>query len=275
MSQPKGPQRSEERRDSGRSRGPYLIYSVVDQLGRDIVVGEYGEANPFRGEAELAAKIGVGRSVLREAVKILGAKGLLTGRPRHGTWVQSEEHWNLLDPDVLRWLLERKFSLQRLMQFTEVRLAIEPIAAGLAASNPDPGALQPIEKAIRRMEAAESGDDDPLDSDIAFHVSILRASGNPFFLTLQDLVSSALKTSIRLTNQMKGVRLADVALHRSVFDAIEARNAKLARSRMEALIMSAIDLIKQTMEAKSAASPERAAATAPLPKKKGKQARKR
>ena len=58
MSQPKGPQRSDERRDSRRSTGPYLIYSVVDQLGRDIVVGEYGEANPFRGEAELAAKIG-------------------------------------------------------------------------------------------------------------------------------------------------------------------------------------------------------------------------
>jgi DNA-binding FadR family transcriptional regulator len=86
-------------------------------------------------------------------------------------------------------------------------------------------------------------------------------------------VSSALKTSIRLTNQMKGVRLADVALHRSVFDAIEARNAKLARSRMEALIMSAIDLIKQTMEAKSAAST--AAATAAPEKVKGKQARKR
>ena len=274
MSQPKGQQSSDERRDSRRPTGP-LIYSVVDQLGRDIVVGEYGEANPFRGEAELAAKVGVGRSVLREAVKILGAKGLLTGRPRHGTWVQAEEHWNLLDPDVLRWLLERKFSLQLLMHFTEVRLGIEPIAASLAASNPDVRALQPIEKAIRRMEAAESGDDDPLDSDIAFHVSILRASGNPFFVTLQDLVSSALKTSIRLTNQMKGVRLADVALHRGVFDAIEARNSKLARSRMEALIMSAIDLIKQTMEAKKTASPDRASTTAPPAKMKGKQARKR
>jgi DNA-binding FadR family transcriptional regulator len=236
-------------------------------------VGEYGAANPFRAEAELAAKIGVGRSVLREAVKILGAKGLLSGRPRHGTWVQSEEHWNLLDPDVLRWLLERKFSFQRLMQFTEVRLAVEPIAAALAASNPDPGALQLVEQAIRRMEAAETGDDDPLDSDIAFHVSILRASGNPFFLSLQDLVRGALKTSIRLTNQMKGVQLADVALHRSVFDAIEARNSKLARSRMEALIMSAVDLIKQTMEAKNTA--DRASAATLLPKVKAKQARKR
>jgi DNA-binding FadR family transcriptional regulator len=275
MSQPKGQQPFAERRDSRRPTGPYLIYSVVDQLGRDIVVGEYGEANPFRGEAELAAKIGVGRSVLREAVKILGAKGLLTGRPRHGTWVQAEEHWNLLDPDVLRWLLERKFSLQLLMHFTEVRLGIEPVAAALAASNPDPRALQTIENAVRRMEAAESGDDDPLDSDIAFHVSILRASGNPLFVTLQDLVSSALKTSIRLTNQMKGVRLADVALHRRVFDAIEARNSKLARSRMEALILSAVDLIKQAMQAKSAATPGRASATASPAMPKRKQARKR
>lgn len=275
MSQWKGQQRFDERRDSRRPTGSYLIYSVVDQLGRDIVVGEYGEANPFRGEAEIAAKIGVGRSVLREAVKILGAKGLLTGRPRHGTWVQPEEQWNLLDPDVLRWLLERKFSLQRLMQFTEVRLAIEPIAAALAASNPDPGALQSIENAVRRMEAAESGDDDPLEADIAFHVTILRASGNPFFLTLQDLVGSALKTSIRLTNQMKGVQLADVALHRGVFNAIEEHNSKLARSRMEALIMSGVDLIKQTMETKSAASAKRASLTSPTAKMKRKHARKR
>lgn len=274
MSQPKGQQRSDERRDSRRATGPYLIYSVVDQLGRDIVIGEFGEANPFRGEAELAAKIGVGRSVVREAVKILGAKGLLAGRPRHGTWVQPEEQWNLLDPDVLRWLLERKFSLQRLMQFTEVRLAIEPIAAALAASNPDPGALQPVENAIRRMEAAESGDDDPLQSDIAFHVSILRASGNPFFLTLRNQVSGALKTSIQFTHQMNGVQLADVAHHRGVFNAIEERNSKLARSRMEALIMSAVDVIKQTMKTKSAASATRASSTPPTAQMKRKQARK-
>lgn len=67
----------------------------------------------------------------------------------------------------------------------------------------------------------------------------------------QDLARGALKTSIGLTSQMKGVRLADVALHRSVFDAIEAHNSKLARSQMQALIMSAVDLIKQTVEAKN------------------------
>src|SRR6266567_2213568 len=67
------------------------------------------------------------------AVKMLTAKGVLRARPRQGTWVQPEESWNMLDPDVLRWLLERKPWMELLIEFTQVRLAIEPGAAALAA----------------------------------------------------------------------------------------------------------------------------------------------
>lgn len=98
--------------------GENVTTAIVNQLGAAIVTGRYTDDNPFPIEAELCRQLGASRSVLREAVKMLTAKGLLVSRPRHGTSVQDESMWNLLDPDVLRWLLERKFSLELLAQFT-------------------------------------------------------------------------------------------------------------------------------------------------------------
>ena len=91
-----------------RMRGQNLTYGIAHELGVAIVTGVYSGDNPIPIEAELCRKYDASRPVLREAVKMLTAKGLLRARPRQGTWVQPEEHWNLLDPDVLRWLLQRK-----------------------------------------------------------------------------------------------------------------------------------------------------------------------
>src|ERR1700712_5582902 len=109
----------------------------LEAFGRAIVTGSY-EGQRFPTEAELAAQHAVSRSVTREAVKMLTAKGLLTARPRKGTTVRPASYWNLFDTDVLRWLLERKFSLELLRQFSELRVAIEPAAAALAAREAGP-----------------------------------------------------------------------------------------------------------------------------------------
>ncbi len=111
--------------------------------------------------------------------------------------------WNLLDPDVLRWLLERKFSLELLAQFTEVRLAVEPMAAMLAASKATPAGMAEIRDAIERMRAAARGEDDPLESDIAFHVAVLDATGNRFYAQLEGVIDAALRTSILFTNRSR------------------------------------------------------------------------
>src|ERR1700761_1142001 len=121
--------------------GHNLTYTIVEQLGQAIVTGAYNASNTFPIEADLCKQFGASRSVLREAVKMLTAKGLLRARPRQGTSVEPEQHWNLLDPDVLRWLLERKFSLSLLAEFTEVRLEIEPMAAHLAARHATPDTI--------------------------------------------------------------------------------------------------------------------------------------
>jgi DNA-binding FadR family transcriptional regulator len=225
-----------------RRAGQNLTSSIVDDLGAAIVTGAYVD-KPFPVEAELCARYQASRSVLREAVKMLTAKGLLRARPRQGTSIVAEAQWNLLDPDVLRWLLERKFSLDLLIEFTDMRLAIEPAAAALAARHATRGELAQIMAMIDRMRAADLDQDDPLESDIAFHVAVLQASGNRFYRQMREFVATALRSSIRTTNHYKGVRLASVADHKKVADAILAGDADAASAAMRALLEEARALI--------------------------------
>lgn len=228
---------------SSWAQGQNLTYGIANDLGIAIVTGVYSADNPIPIEAELCRKFGASRSVLREAVKMLTAKGLLAARPRRGTWVQPEEKWNLLDPDVLGWLLERKYSPALLIEFTEIRLAVEPCAAELAARVAGPSEKAAILHGIERMQAADRGDDDPLDSDIAFHVAVLRATRNRFYAQLTGFTATALRFSILTTNRYKGVQLASIADHKKVADAIIAGNVALARESMHKLIQEALDLI--------------------------------
>jgi DNA-binding FadR family transcriptional regulator len=224
-------------------RGQNLTHSIANSLGVAIVTSVYSADNPIPIEAELCRQYGASRSVLREAVKMLTAKGLLGSRPRLGTWVQPEDTWNLLDPDVLGWLLERKHSPALLIEFTEIRLAIEPGAAALAARVAGASEKAAIRSAIERMQAADGGDDDPLDADIAFHVAVLRASRNRFYAQLTGFTATALRFSIRTTNRYKGVQRASVPDHKKVADAIMAQRPAAAAEAMRKLIQEALDLI--------------------------------
>jgi len=218
-----------------------LTYRLLDTIGLAIVTGQY-ETQPFPTEAQLAQTHGVSRSVTREAVKMLTAKGLLSARPRQGTIVRPSETWNLFDTDVLRWMLERTFSVDLLRQFSQLRIAIEPEAAALASQFGGATDLVDIDAGLERMIAADRDADDPLDADIAFHIAILKASRNPFYGQFRDVVATALRTSIRFTNRIKG-RNASIADHSAVRDAIFARDPEAARAAMRHLIGDVIELI--------------------------------
>jgi DNA-binding FadR family transcriptional regulator len=221
--------------------GRNLTYGLLDALGRAIVTGRY-ESAPFPTEAELAKQHGVSRSVTREAVKMLTAKGLLSARPRQGTVVQPPANWNLFDPDVLRWTLERQFSIDLLRHFNELRLAIEPEAAALAASQGSQEQLARITSGLDRLREAADGAGHSLESDIDFHVAILRATNNPFYAQFRDVVATALRTSIRFTNTISG-RFGTFDDHAAVHDAIIARDAQRAREAMHKVIADVLDLI--------------------------------
>jgi DNA-binding FadR family transcriptional regulator len=242
----------EVKRGSAVPAGRNLTHGMLDALGKAIVTGHY-DAAAFPTEAELARQHAVSRSVTREAVKMLTAKGLLTARPRKGTSVQPRSCWNLFDPDVLRWLLERQFSLDLLRQFTELRIAIEPAAAALAARAANISQLEGIRAGYERMAAAITGGDDPLEADIDFHIAILEATGNPFYRQFRDVVETALRTSIRFTNRFEG-RTASLPQHRDVLSAIEGRDAAGASAAMAMLIGDVMDFYATASATPQAAS---------------------
>jgi DNA-binding FadR family transcriptional regulator len=222
--------------------GVSLAYGLLASLGQSIVRGEF-QTTGFPTEAELCVRYGASRTVMREAVKMLSAKGLLSSRQRQGTRVEPVENWNLLDPDVLRWLMERPFSNKIFLEFTQMRLAIEPTAAALAAEVQDKVAIAAIREGLEAMIATVGDQDAALQADIDFHVSILKASGNPFFMRLKPLINNALRLSIQLTNKISG-HTASIAAHEAILVAIEKGDAVAAEKASEAILHESLNLIE-------------------------------
>ncbi|WP_010544538.1 FadR/GntR family transcriptional regulator [Sphingomonas elodea] len=230
-------------RSENKVTGRNLTARIVHDLGRAIVTERFNSATGFPFEAELCQQYNASRPVVREAVKMLTAKGLLRPRQKAGTMVQPEASWNLLDPDVLKWLLEREFSIDLLIDFTEIRMSIEPRAAGLAALGASGPQRRQILTAIDRMFAAEKGEDDPLEADIGFHIAVLEASNNRFMRQFRDLTESTLRFSIRRTNAYAGVTRASAINHRKVATAIMEGDPVQATRLMHDLIEGALDLL--------------------------------
>ena len=220
---------------------------IVQSLGKAIALGEHPQGEPLQAEALLCESFDASRTVLREAVKMLTAKGMLDARPRRGTIVLPESQWNLSDPDILNWILERKGSLPIIAEFVDMRLAIEPAAAGLAALNLNENTHNNLLLAINRMEAAANGEDDHLDADIAFHVGILEASANRFFWNMRHTIDVALRFSIRMTNRFKGVERASVDDHRHILNFILAGDQQGAEDAMRQLLNEAKILVNNAL----------------------------
>jgi DNA-binding FadR family transcriptional regulator len=223
-----------------------LSQRMVQELGRTIICGEFPD-DSLPTEAELCEKFGVSRSAVREAVKMLSAKGLISSKPRQGIRILPEDQWNIFDPDLLRWALESKPSLLVLKEFLQVRIAIEPEAAALAARYADQTKLDNIEKALEGMRKAEGNSQEDLEADIAFHVSILYASNNRFYIRLRDFISTALRVSISHTSPIKGNHEGIVEDHAKVFNAIKNRNPERAKQSMLALIDEALNFIEDSI----------------------------
>lgn len=225
-----------------------LTQQLTHDLGFAIVRGVYPVNEGLPSEADLCIKYDVSRSATREAVKMLSAKGLISSRPKQGIRVLPESSWNMFDTDVLRWILSSKPSLSLLKEFTQVRVALEPQAAALAAVNASAEQLAEIDNALARMADADQGLDDPLEADIAFHTSILVASNNRFFVQLTEFISTALRVSIRYTNHIKGVPGADVAKHADILDTIKSRNPERAKQAVETILEEALELIESKLD---------------------------
>ncbi|WP_426289211.1 FadR/GntR family transcriptional regulator [Ensifer adhaerens] len=211
---------------------------VVEELGQAVVGGEFSVGDILPGDVELAARFNVSRTVLREAMKTLAAKGLIVARARIGTRVMPQANWNLFDGDVLSWHFRAGVDEAFLRHVSEVRLALEPYAAGLAARRAtDADISQMMRLAVAMGDAGHSAQT-LARADLEFHLRLLEASLNPFMHTVGSLIEAALMGVFQLSNTAAdGAEIDRVAVaHIRIVEQIRLRNEEGARVAMEQVI---------------------------------------
>jgi DNA-binding FadR family transcriptional regulator len=236
-------------RPSGRGypRGG-LHGQIVHAIGRQILSGTIRPGELLPTLPGLPAS----RTVLREVIKVLAAKGLVESRPKTGTRVRPRHAWNLLDPDVLAWQGDGARPAAFLRQLTEVRLIVEPAAAELAAQRAGPTELETLEKALVDMEAALGGPADDYaafdQADMRFHHAVVRACGNDLLERMSQFVYSALLVSFQATSRLPGRARQSLPQHRSILEAIREGDAGRAGQAMSRLVRSTASEIEDLME---------------------------
>lgn len=224
--------------------GRNLHGKVVQELGRRVVSGMYAAGAQLPNEEQLCGELQVSRTALREAVKVLAAKGLLEPRPRIGTRVRSKDLWNLLDPDILAWRCATGVDAEFLQHLTELREIIEPAAASLAASSRSAAQLQVIQAALNDMQDAQSLAQ-WVDADLAFHTAILRATNNPLLMPLAAIIGSALASLLVVTARSAGDFKRGLPDHQKVFEAIQNGDSQNALHRMAGMLSDTRALMKR------------------------------
>jgi len=199
-------------------------------------------------EADLCSAMGVSRTILREAVKTLSAKGMVVTGPRTGTRSMPPSSWNLLDPDVIRWRLAAGVNQVFIRDILELRLAIEPEAAALAARRAEPADLEALRTALEGMESAVlRGGGGYLDADLAFHETILAATHNQFVIALTPAIDALLRVSFSFSVKSRASARSSLPLHRAVYDAIANGGAEAAKRALGELIDAARKDIENDM----------------------------
>jgi GntR family transcriptional regulator, galactonate operon transcriptional repressor len=231
-----------------------LSHLVMNELGSRIVAGSLTAGETLPNEDVLTTELGVSRTVIREAVKVLSDKGLVEVRPRVGTRVRLPHAWNLLDPDVLRWQYEAGPTREFLSNVVEVRRSIEVTAAELAAVRATDGDVRLIEEVYALLAASVDDNDQYIEADLSFHESIFRACHNALLVQIAINLRIALQSSRKITVQSPNASREALPLHRGMVEAIIRHDPQAAKDATNRLIdrsVQDIDLILHRSKNKS------------------------
>ena len=219
---------------------------VVDIIAGWIVSGRFAADTVLPTEDMIGIQLGVSRTVVREAMRTLVAKGMIIVRRRHGTQVQPVDSWSLFDPQVVAWRLTSGLTPEFIEDLIHFRLGIEPYAAGLAAANPNFPA-EALDQSFRRMAAAVDGDGSYHEADLEFHKTIFLGSDNQFLRQLIPLMANTLKVSFSLSVISMDTARSSLPMHRKVADAIIGRDPAAARLALTKLIEAAREDILEVL----------------------------
>lgn len=219
---------------------PSVFSFTLDKLGRQIVSGKYGADGAIPPEPKLSEQLGASRGVLREVLRVLTQKGLVTAQPKIGMRVQPESQWNVMDMDVLDWLWDHGARPDYIREFLEFRLIFEPAAAYSAALNASEKDRRQIADICERLfEESErimdhASDERAQDVDLQFHLAIFRSSNNRLLIYVGNLIGHIMRKQIAMTTSAPGAFREGLPFHRAISVAIGKGDADAAAKAAEA-----------------------------------------
>lgn len=219
---------------------PRIHGAIARAIGIEIVSGKRAPGSMFGGEIEASEKLGVSRTVYREAMRMLAAKGLIESRPKAGTRVTPRSRWNLLDPDILAWTFESEPQPEFIRGLFELRELIEPAAAGYAAERRSEEQLGELRLALDEMGRYTLADPHGRAADQRFHRTLLDASGNEPLAALASTIGAAVQWTTIFKQRERPLPRDPIPDHELVYEAIAASDSKRARGAMLDLIRSAL-----------------------------------
>ncbi|MBV9220654.1 MAG: FadR family transcriptional regulator [Methylobacteriaceae bacterium] len=212
---------------------------AAEQIGRRIVSGELIPGIALPNSTLLARELSVSRPAMREAIKLLAGKGLVESAPRRGTVVRPRAAWNRLDADVLSWQMSEAPNAALVRDLFELRRIIEPEAAAFAAVRATAGRLSEVERALHVMESTATTSAVSIRADVAFHQSVLMASGNDFLASFAPAIETSLAITFGFQRRHCPGSIHFVPDHRAIFDAIRRGDPDAARVAVRALLTQA------------------------------------
>lgn len=224
--------------------------NTLDVLGFAIVSGRYLPGQSIPPEPLLGEEYGVSRTVVREVVKSLVAKGLVSAGPKVGTRVLERERWNWFDPDVIVWQSKVGLTAEFLRDLQDLRRIIEPAAVRIAAQRATAADIADIEAAFAGMTEAVENGGDYVTHDLCFHQGLLRASHNLMLVQMSKALSALLRTSFEISTSRKDGPAGSMPLHRAVLDAVIAKDPDKAEKAILVLIDGAREDIDAVLKSR-------------------------
>lgn len=221
--------------------------AVATKVGTAIVSGAYAPGDILPGEVAASETMGVSRSVYREALQVLAAKGLVECRPHAGTSVLPRDRWYLLDQDVLAWAFTNTPDPRLVRSLFELRLVIEPAAAALAAKRHTAGDLKRMESALAAMRFHTLDTPEGRAADCDFHNALLRATGNEAIEVTGASIGAAVTWTTDFKLRLRALPRDPIPDHADVFAAVARRDAKGAAAAMQTLVEQALQDTKAAM----------------------------
>lgn len=218
-----------------------LSSQLINSLGKRIASGEFNSGTVLTSDS-LQAEFGVSRTVVREALRVLHDKGMTRARTKTGTIVLERYEWNILDPEVLRWMHESGLGSEFLHDVEEVRAGYEPWVARIAARKRGSKDIAALTAALKDMTDAfykEGPNSNSIsDADVAFHSALFASTHNE----LVKRIGGLLIPLLLVRDEMVMHIVEDpgfIAQHKLVLDAIVDEDPDAAELAMKALLETA------------------------------------